>query len=434
MQVMVPYKPNRGVADRPNQWDFHQARHKYDYRICICGQRAGKTIANVGEGVTWAHKYPGSVGWLGEPNYPMVKRIMLPAFSTVLGRKGEFAKSPLVESYNRSDHLITWTNTSQTWLGSMDEPEANEGPTYDYVGLDEARLVRKVELAIEVLNARLSGTPALPKHIHPEMWITTTASPVRSPLWQLFALESKERLPSIALFSWEQADNKALSKHYVQKMDASIKDPAKRDAFLKGKWPTTGTGVLPFSYLKHVIEDWDLIPEGDQLLKVIYGVDWGYAPDPFVIVVILVDRSGRCYVVDEFYEIEFDPDKRWEAARDMVEKWGKGTFWCGKDRPEFIRKFKDHRLDARPYDCKREDAIDQLISLCYDWDGSPRMFWWHECKNAIYEASQYDPESGEDDHTIDATWEAVGSTVRTPGKSVAIDYAARRDYKRRRVA
>jgi hypothetical protein len=412
-QIQINYVPNKGVDGRPNQYDFHQARYTYKFRIVICGERAGKTLSNVAEAITWSMTYPRCVGWLGEPDYPRVKKILEPAFSKILGKQN-IDHSPLINGYNRSDHCITWQNGSTTWLGSMEDPEASEGPTWDYAGLDEARRVRKILDCWEVMKSRLSGTGALPAGVKPALWITTTPSPVRSDLWNLFALESKERIEGSKIFSWKQGDNAKLDKDYITMQDKTIKDPSRRMAVIEGQWPTTGTGVLPFDYNRHVIDDWDRIPDENYIRKIIYGVDWGYAPDPFVIVAILVDNNGRCYIVDEFYEIEFDPDKRWEAAQEMQEKWGKGIFWCGKDRPEFIRKFRDHRLDARgDQSQKRESGIDDLIARCYDWDGSPRIFWWHECKNAIFEASQYDPtEDGEDDCT-DATRYAIANTFKS---------------------
>jgi len=426
-EVILNYTPNQGIDGRPNQIDFHQGRHRTSFRLCICGQRAGKTYANLGECLVWASQYPGSVGWVGEPDFPMTKRILLPTLYKILGVH-DLEASPLIDTYNKTDHCIVFTNGSVLWIGSMDNPSKNEGITLDYAGLDEGRLIRNwdpesLESCWTILKARLSGTGALPKGIFPQLWITTTPPPILSDMWKLFALESnsEHRVEDIQLFSWHQSDNSTLDEHYLNMQKATVKTKAQQDAFLFGMWPSTGTGVIPFDYNKHVILDWDQIPDKEYIRRVIYGVDWGYSPDPFVIVVILIDNNGRCYLVDEFYEVEFDPTKRWEAARDMVEKWGKGTFWCGRDRPEFIRNFKDNRIDARADESKRDDGIDDLIGMFYDWDGSPKFFIWHECRNSIFEMSQYDSEKDEMDHCVDASRYAIENHFKSgkPGMGAA---------------
>lgn len=423
-EVTLNYTPNSGVANRPNQLEFHQGRHKTTFRLCICGQRAGKTYSNFGECMYWAMTYPGSVGWIGEPDFPMTKRIIIPTIQKMLGSPkkplGEIDNSPLIKRYNKTDHFIEFTNGSVIWIGSMDNPSKNEGITLDYAGLDEGRLIRNwdpesLESCWTILKARLSGTGALPEGVFPQLWITTTPPMIMSDMWKLFANESdsEHKVDDIQLFSWWQQDNITLDDHYLQMQENTVKTKAQRDAFLFGDWPSSGVGVIPFDYYKHVIRDWDAIPDENYIRKVIYGVDWGYSPDPFAIVAILIDNNGRAYIVDEFYEVEFDPMKRWEAAQDMVDKWGKGRFWCGKDRPEFIRNFRDHSIDAKGDGSKRDDGIDDLIGRFYDWDGSPRIFIWHECKHSIFELSQYDSDKDEMDHLVDATRYALANHFKS---------------------
>lgn len=419
MDMRINYRPNSGMDGRPNQYEFHQARHQQPFRLCICGQRAGKTIANVVECLYWAHKYPKSVGWIGEPDYPMVKRNLIPTFLKVLG-VFNLANSVLIESFNQSDHLIQFVNGSRLWLGSMDNPEKVEGITLDYAGLDEARLIRNWDLCWTVLKARLSGTGALPPGVSPQLWITTTPPPVLSPMWTIFALESKDRIDGVKIFSWKQSDNVKLSRDYLDMQDATVRTQAQRQAFLEGTWPMAGTGTFQFDFGRHVVQDWDQVPDENYIRKVIYGVDWGYDPDPFAIAAILIDNNGRTYVVDEFYEVRFDPNRRWEAARDMIEKWGPGTFWCGKDRPEFIRQFRDHHIDARGDESKRDDGLDEIAGRFYDWGGSPRIFFWHECKNTIYEISQYNRDEDGNDHLVDSCFVA-GTMVETINGPKAIE-------------
>ena len=223
--------------------------------------------------------------------------------------------------------MLEYINHSILWLGSMDNPNKNEGITLDYAGLDEARLIRNwdpksLESCWTILKARLSGTGALPKGVHPQLWITTTPPPVQSDMWKLFAHESnsEHKVEDVKLFSWYQQDNRTLDEFYLKMQESTVKTDAQRTAFLYGGWPSAGTGIFVYDYYKHVITDWNDMPDDAYIKKVVYGVDWGYSPDPFAIVAVLIDNNNRAYIVDEFYEVEFDPNRRWEIARDMEEK------------------------------------------------------------------------------------------------------------------
>ena len=66
------------VPDAGEQLAFHAARGVYQFRAAICGTGAGKTVCGLAEAVSWAKSYPGSVGYIFEPNFPMVRRILLP--------------------------------------------------------------------------------------------------------------------------------------------------------------------------------------------------------------------------------------------------------------------------------------------------------------------------------------------------------------------
>ena len=356
----------------------------------------------IAEDVFWALNYPGCVGWCGEPNYPMVKRNIEPAIRQVLGIKN-IENSDVIESYNRSDHLLSFRNDSQLWLGSMDDPESAEGITLDYFHLDEARLCHDFELVWGTLTSRLSGTSALPRAVKPQGWITSTPAIIGSEMWNTLANESPNHIPGIQIFSWYLSDNPSLEDWYVRMMNSTNKTESQKRAFLQGLWASGTIGTLPFDYNKHVFTDNSIIPDEDYIKAYVYGVDWGYT-DPFVILCILIDKYGRGYVVDEFYESFFNVAKRSEKAMDMEENWGKGVWWCGHDEPGFIKGFRDKRIDARAYVGKVDETVENLAGWLMDGDdGVPRLRVWHECKATILELSQFvQGEKDQNDHAISA--------------------------------
>jgi hypothetical protein len=131
------------------QLDFHAGRGIYSQRSCLCGTGAGKTKAGLVEDVAWALEYPGSVGFIFEPSYPMIKRILFPTLESrdFFNCRYPFTSNPYVADFSRSDMRLDWFNGSQWWFVSLNDCENAEGPNIDYAHIDEARLVRHLDAA-----------------------------------------------------------------------------------------------------------------------------------------------------------------------------------------------------------------------------------------------------------------------------------------------
>lgn len=107
--------------------------------------------------------------------------------------------------------------------------------------------------------------------------------------------------------------------------------------------------------------------------RVSYGVDFGWSA-PSVIVVNAFDSDDRAYAVHEFYKRETTDEELAEAAKDLQETLGEGTFWCDARFPQSILKLCRLGLDAKPYTFKREDSLGELGSrLTPAVDGQPRQ-------------------------------------------------------------
>ena len=115
------------------------------------------------------------------------------------------------------------------------------------------------------------------------------------------------------------------------------------------------------------------------------------------------DPDGRAYAVDEFYKRETTDEELAEAAKDLQEEWGEGTFWCDARFPQSILKLCRAGLDAKPYTFKREDGLRELGSrLTPASDGKPRQFVSKRCVNLISELLEYREDVKENDHATDA--------------------------------
>ena len=130
--------------------------------------------------------------------------------------------------------------------------------------------------------------------------------------------------------------------------------------------------------------------------------DFGWSA-PSAIVVNAFDPDGRAYAVDEFYKRETTDEELAEAAKELQDEWGKGTFWCDARFPQSILKLCRAGLDAKPYTFKREDGLRELGSrLTPASDGKPRQFVSNRCVNLISELLEYREDVKENDHAVDA--------------------------------
>jgi len=434
----VPHEPKysasekRAKAIKQNQSNFHNARIDYDIRLLMTGKGGGKTKAGVAEALYWALAYPGTTGLVVEPTLKMIKRILIPEFTRILGRG--IKRSPLVSGYNKQEGILEFTNGSTIFFGSTEDPESNEGASLDWIYWDEARLTKKFELSWLTLSSRLRGTGALPEGMTPSIWITTTPSPMKSDMWKTFANESddRDRNLKIGIFSWRFDDNIALDDNYKNIIYGTNKTDAQIEAFIEGKWSSMGTGTYKFDHNRHVIDDKGL-PHPDQVKTVVYGVDWGYV-HPFVILAIIIDTEDRAYIVDEFHKSYFEPDMRAKKCKEFRDKWGDGTFFCGHERPEEIRKLRKLGLDARANKTKRDDGLDEMAGRFYDTDGSPRIFFHERCVSTIWECTEYDIKVKENDDGQDCYRYGIMGYLTSGGRTVQVMQKQNRREPSRRKA
>ncbi len=166
---------------------FMAGREVWTQRACLCGTGSGKTKVGCFEDLAWALRYPGSVGYIFEPSYPMIKRILFPTLESpdLLGCPYPFEQNPFVAEFSRGDMRLTFHNGSQWWFVSLDDPEKAEGPNVDYIHIDEARLVRNFDTAwlTSIRRLRKSGRCKVP--INPGIWLTTTTDSPGSALYNI---------------------------------------------------------------------------------------------------------------------------------------------------------------------------------------------------------------------------------------------------------
>jgi hypothetical protein len=365
---------------------------------------SGKTEAGVFEDLAWSLENPGSVGYIFEPSYPMVKRILIPKLEHFLGAPLE--SSPLISDFNRGDLRVNMVNGSILWLGSLDHPESAEGANVDFIHVDEARLIHDLDTAQKVILRRLRGSGGG----HPiGSWWTTTPDAPGSVLHRFFE-DPKTRNVDSKVYRMSLFDNaENLPDHYLQQIQLAHTGGF-ADRFIWGRFAAVAEGALKFDTTIHIIDQIDL----SVIKQVTYGVDWGWT-NPAAIIAIGYDGDGRAYILDEYYKSQATIEELVESAAEMVQAYGDGPFICGHEEPRSIEKFRMNGLKARAWSGKREDGIREMGSrLERAGDGRPRLFVHRRCVYLISELQTYDPDVRENDHAVDALRMGLAMVVGLP--------------------
>jgi len=373
------------------QLPFHNDRYKVLHRAIIAGTGSGKTEAGVFEDLSWCLENWGIVGYVFEPSYPMVKRNLIPKLEKFLGTPID--SSPLVRRFNRGDYRLDFITGSSMWLCSLDNAETVEGPSIDFIHVDEARLVPDLETAIKVLQRRLRGSGGG----HPiGAWWTTTPDYPGSVLHK-FLEDPRTRNPLSRVYRMSLFDNREnLPAEYVsQVVQAHTGGLAER--FIYGRFAAVAEGAFGFDASKHVIDSF----ERSRVKSWFYGVDFGWT-NPAAIVVIGLDGDSRAYVVDEFYKSMATEEELIQASKEYVQVYGSGPLICDPSEPQTIEKLRRAGLKAEGNKSKRDDGIRDIGSRLQLHGDRYRLYIHRRCVNLISELQSYDPNVKQRDHAVDA--------------------------------
>jgi PBSX family phage terminase large subunit len=393
----VPYVPHS------KQEPFHSDRYRYKFRLISGGTGSGKTVAGVWEMLSYLlDDNPGAVGYIFEPTYRLVRRILIPTLERLLGYPIE--SNFVVQNYSKTDNRIDFRNGSKLWFGGLEDPEMAEGPNIDVIQVDEARLVRHFDVAWRVVQRRIRGS--VPGKYPTGAYVTTTPNAPKSFLHGFFE-DPKQRDPESHVYRMSIYDNPHLTQDYIKGVERGHTG-GRGERFLYGRFAAVGGGIIPFDSTVHELTS--IIHT--MLKEVIYGVDFGYT-NPACILAVGFDGDGRAYVLEEFYEKEMSHDQLVTEAKDMCSRHGRGRFYCDRSEPETIEMFNSHGLRAEGSKAKRDEGIREMAGrFAVAGDGRPRIYILSECVNLIAELMEYDPKVKEYDHAVDALRYALASKMK----------------------
>lgn len=329
----------------------------------------------------------------------MLRDVILPLWET-------WVPSALY-THKKSDKYIIWHPTGRRiFLRSADTPGRLSGLNVAWIWLDEASLLR-TPAVWRILQARVRD-PAAKRRC---LFTTTT------PLGMNWLIrEFRKSGPSRHVVRAKTSDNAHLP-----------------DGFEAGLRATYGEEYAA-QYLDAVVLElagavWPYIPrvhssltasEMQARVTMTFGaVDWGFT-NPAAVLAGGVDKDGRWYLLDLWYQRGANRDAIAHEAKLMSQKWNVKKWWTDHD-PEGVGHMRhvtseERAAGLRPCNVElAEKSVDQGVQYARTLfpvrnDGLPRIFvapelkdWRREVDGYYFPEGSEEPEAQFGDHALDAT-------------------------------
>lgn len=410
---------------RPKQKLFVETDAPFSFYVGGLG--AGKTFAGAVRALMMITKWPGSLGLIGAPTFPMLRDTTMRTFF-------ESCPAALLKSYNKNEMKAYFINGSEVLFRSMDDPDKARGLNLSWFWLDEAPFCGYY--AWKVLKARAGRQD--PKKF-PRVGFATGTPKGKDGFWEDFEHNPQKGHFLVRASTWENAMN--LPEGYVEGLgytgNFALQEIEGRFEAFEGlvyqfnAEPGPSSHIMPSSIIfrlpsgSYLVPDYDEIgqrvgwrrvavtrndkkeeapdeplPEGHDVIsikQVLGGVDWGFT-NPAVCNIYLVDRDERVYQVYEFYqrrtsrERVFLPEIVKTAKEYEVE-----TMYCDPAEPQSISDLR-YKMDEEQVNCSVKQAENEIINgihtvrnfLAVREDGTPGFLLDKNlCKNTINEFGSY---------------------------------------------
>lgn len=182
------------------------------------------------------------------------------------------------------------------------------------------------------IKSRCSGTGARilidTNPDHPEHWLKTNYI-------------DKADGDKIIEYGYELDDNTFLSARYRDNIKASTPSGMFYERDILGRW-VSADGIVyeDFNSEIHYVDE---LPE---MVRYFAGIDWGY--DHYgAIVVVGEGVDGNFYVVKEFSAQHKEIDWWVDRTKEVIDEFGKMTFYCDSARPEHVVRLKREGFRAK---------------------------------------------------------------------------------------
>lgn len=295
-----------------------------------CGTQYGKTLVGGIRMKIKIHQFtnPTDCFLITSPNHKTMVQSTLPVFLRLMDGYGKL---------NKQDGVFKLNDGRNVYLRTETDPDSIVGITnVRHIWGDEAGKYRLYFW--ENMQARADFCGAT---------IDLTTSPytlnwIYRELIKPFKAGTRDDIELIQAASWE---NPYHSLHDPQALELKKRtmDSRRFNMLYGGQWDKMEGLVYDcFSENDNICDPINL-PEGTRYIA---GVDWGYNPDPFVVLVHALLPDGRRYQVSEFYKTGQTPTDMVNVCKQKKQIFGITHFYCDPSQPGLIEEFNRNGIPA----------------------------------------------------------------------------------------
>jgi hypothetical protein len=350
---------------------------------------------------------------IAAPTYKILQQSALPYFLHFMRGCGEYRKADSMFEVKKSGIVYFRTETDPDSIVGI--PRVRAG------WLDEAGKLRLYFW--ENYNARAASVGA--------KTLLTTSPYSRNWLYKDFIKPiksgKKKDVLLIQAASWENPYHSLYDETKREKMRASM-DPRRFDMLFGGEWGQMAGLVYDcFDEDQNIVEPFQL-PVGTKYYG---GVDWGYAPDPFVLKVRAITPDNRHYSVSEFVQTRMTISDIVKALKQKSEVFDIKTFYCDPSQPGYIEELNRAGLPAIGADNDIARGVDLQYELIKSrrWklfkglnphteDELSTYHWPEDVELKPDQSSKEIKPVGQDDHCLDCERYLTISLYRSGQKLV----------------
>lgn len=372
------------MSENVEIWSPHSDKQEKAIRsnkrilLTATGTQFGKTvIGSVRMMIKSIHQFtdPEDNFIITSPNYKTMQQSTLPAFKKFMREHGEYSAAHQVFKVNGGGTIYLRTET---------DPDSIVGITnVRHIWGDEAGKYRlyfweNIQARADYYGCSIDLTTS-PYSIN---WVyKNLIKPTQRGL--------RNDVDLIQAASWENPYH-SLADERARAAKRATMDERRFNMIYGGQWNhVEGLVYDCFNEAEHVMEPCYL-PEGTRFYA---GVDWGYNPDPFVVVVHAVTPSGKRYQLSEFYKTGLTPSMMVEVLRQKHATFKLRHAYCDPSQPGMIEELARAGIPALPADndiLRGVGAVYELIKT------KQLIFFQGACRYTLDELESYHYPSEQD--------------------------------------
>lgn len=349
---------------------YRAARQKPRYISSCGGARSSKTFSALQLLYYLADRYDksGDVNSVVSETFPHLKRGAIRDFKMMLGDQWDDTR------WRATDSIYTLPNGSMIEFFSVDSVGKVHGPQRKRLFVNEVQNIKE-----EILRQLAIRTQSI---------IFLDYNPTHS----FFVNDKIELRADCICVHSTYKDNQFLSPEQVAEIESN-----KNDA---NWWRVYGLGkVGTLEGLIYSFEQIDVMPEKDDKLKEVYGLDFGFTNDPTSIVRMLVDTGKKIIYADErCYRTRMMNADIAELLRD--EGMSRATeVFADCAEPKSIAEIRDAGINITACDKDAPVKSDKLV-FQIQWMMGWKLFVTKQSVNIIKELRNYTWAKGRNGETL----------------------------------